>query len=335
MVVDDSSFTWRVVSDDASIGKIDSNGNFTASANAGATGVIGVNAGLCTYEIPVTIPQDEEQPSHTAYPNISGRLFRDRFTATVSSPNGTVAEVRLYTDGAPVSPEFNTSDGSLLYTFPDGFSDSYHRITLTVTDSAGASTLACYNYGDLTGDKIFPDTGSHWARDYIAYLADCGVVNGSDDGNFHPNDSMTRTEFAIMLCNYLGVDTDRYADTALPFTDTDDIPWWALNQVKAIYDLGIMQGQLTDYGAAFNPNANIQRIEYAIAVSRLLPSRLATAPITATDEADIPYWGKESLKLATAQGILNGYPDGSLRPTQSVTRAEAVKILYSVFGAGK
>lgn len=335
MVVDDSSFTWRVVSDDASIGEIDSNGNFTASANAGATGVIGVNAGLCTYEIPVTIPQDEEQTSHTAYPNISGRLFRERFTATVSSSNGAIAEVRLYTDGTPVSPDFDTADGSLLYTFPDGFSDSYHRITLTVTDSAGASTLACYNYGDLAGDKIFPDTGSHWARDYIAYLADCGVVNGSDDGNFHPNDSMTRTEFATMLCNYLGIDTDRYADTDLPFTDTDDIPWWALNQVKAIYDLGIMQGQLTDYGAAFNPNANIQRIEYAIAVSRLLPSGLATAPITATDEADIPYWGKESLKLATAQGILNGYPDGSLRPTQSVTRAEAVKILYSVFGAGK
>ena len=41
------------------------------------------------------------------------------------------------------------------------------------------------------------------------------------------------------------------------------------------------------------------------------------------------------MKMAAAHGILTGYPDGTLRPKQSVTRAEAVKILYSIFGAGK
>lgn len=335
MVVDDGSFTWRVVSDDSAIGEIDTKGNFTASQNAGATGVIGVNAGLRTYEIPVAIPKDEVAPTPTAFPVIDGKLFRDRLSATISSENGEIETVKLYIDGTPATIDFEKETGKLNYTFADGFASSYHRITLTVTDVTGASALSVYNYGDLAGSRIFPDTRAHWARDYIAYLADQKVVNGSDDGNFRPNDSMTRTEFAIMLCNYLGIEPQSYESTELPFTDVGDIPWWAMNHVKAIYSLGIMQGQLTDYGVAFNPNANIQRMEYAISIERLLPKGLAKAPITAVDEAEIPYWGKESLKMATAQGILNGYPDGTLRPTQSVTRAEAVKILYSVFGAGK
>lgn len=335
MVVDDGSFTWRTVSDDASIGSISKDGTFTASENSGATGVIGVNAGLRTYEIPVRIPSDEELNAPTAYPVISGSILSEQFSATITSQNGVVDTVNLYVDGQMVEANYNAVTGVLIYTFPQGFSKNYHRLTLMVTDIAGASAMSVYDYGVLGGEKSFPDTTGHWAESYIGYLATLGVVNGSDDGTFRPNDSMTRTEFAIMLCNYLGINPDEYQSAEIPFTDEADIPWWAMNHVKAIYTLGIMQGQLTDYGVAFNPYANIQRMEYAISIERLLPEGLSRAPITAVDEADIPYWGKESLKLATAQKILNGYPDGTLRPRQSVTRAEAVKILCSVLGAGK
>ena len=335
MVVDDGSFTWRVVSDDASIGTISKDGNFTASENSGATGVIGVNAGLRTYEIPVRIPTDEELNTPVSYPVILGSFLSDQFSATITSENGVVDTVKLYVDGTPTDATYNAVTGTLVYTFPQGFAERYHRLTLTATDISGASAMTSYDFGALSGGRSFPDTKGHWAETYIGYLADRGVVNGSDDGNFRPNDSMTRTEFSIMLCNYLGVRADDYAGTELPFTDTAEIPWWAINHVKAAYSLGIMQGQLTDYGVSFNPYAKLSRMEYAIAIERLLPQGLAKAPITATDEADIPYWGKESLKMATAQKILNGYPDGTLRPRQSVTRAEAVKILYTVFGAGK
>ncbi|MEE1014096.1 MAG: S-layer homology domain-containing protein [Clostridia bacterium] len=335
MVVDNDSFTWRVVSDDADLGTISNSGYFTASEHSGATGVIGVNAGLRTYEIPVKIQEDEVQADPDAYPSITGTLGQSAFTAAITSQNGVVDTVKLYVDGNPVEASYNAVTGELNYTYPEGFADKYHRLLLTATDISGASVMAAYDYGILTGGREFPDTQGHWAEAYIGYLSVCGVVNGSDDGNFRPNDSMTRTEFAIMLCNYLGINPAEYASVTLPFTDADAIPWWAMNHVRAIYALGIMQGQLTDYGVAFNPNANIQRMEYAISIERLLPQGLAKAPITATDEADIPYWGKESLKMATAQKILSGYPDGTLRPTQSVTRAEAVKILYSVFGAGK
>ena len=338
MVVDNSSFTWRVVSNDDSVGSITEDGFFTTSDKNGASGIVAVNAGLCTREIPVRIRETGELAPPEYYPSIQGEWSEGCFTAHLASQNGEIAQdaIHFTIDGTPTACEYDTASGTLTYRYPKGFDESYHRLTLIVTDIAGASAFACFDFGELSQNKNkFPDTVGHWADNYISYMAEHEVINGSDDGMFHPNNSMTRTEFAIMLCNYLGIDPADYADTALPFIDAEDIPWWAVNYVKAIYALGIMQGQLNDYGVSFCPNDNIQRMEYAISVERLLPDGLASVPITAADEADIPFWGKESMKIAVAQGILNGYPDGTLRPRQSVTRAEAVKILFTIFGAGK
>ena len=143
---------------------------------------------------------------------------------------------------------------------------------------------------------------------------------------------MKRVEFAIMMTNYLGINVDEYADVNLPFTDNDDIPWWAENNVKAVYSLGLMKGQLGQFGTAFNPNADINRMEFAISLNRLLPAGLYSEPITAADADEIPFWAEESMKTAVAQGIMSGYPDGTLKPFKSVSRAEAVKMVYNIFG---
>ena len=340
MIVSNESFTWRVVSDDRSIGEITNNGEFTASDSSGATGIAAVNAGLRTYEIPVRISDSSEQQLPEAYPEITDITALNGFSAVVKSSNSSITSenIKLYLDGNSVGFDYNSMTGTVSLALTDD--GTYHRILITVTDSTGASAMAGCDIGNLNQiQNKFPDTNGHWASDYISYMASKGVVNGSTDGDgnilFLPDSNMTRTEFAIMLCNYLGINPFDYESVSLPFIDVDEIPWWAVNHVKAIYALGIMQGQLTDYGVEFSPNSNIQRLEYAISIGRLLPDGLAQAPITASDEADIPWWGKESMKTATAQGILNGYPDGTLRPRQSVTRAEAVKILHTVFGAGK
>ncbi|HEY8391877.1 MAG TPA: S-layer homology domain-containing protein [Capillibacterium sp.] len=54
---------------------------------------------------------------------------------------------------------------------------------------------------------------------------------------------------------------------------------------------------------------------------------LVTPPAHAMP-ADIDgHWAEESIKDLMTAGIFNGYPDGSFRPDQSVTRAELAKIL--------
>lgn len=43
------------------------------------------------------------------------------------------------------------------------------------------------------------------------------------------------------------------------------------------------------------------------------------------------HWAEESIKRAIDKGIINGYPDGSFKPDNSVSRAELAKILTIAF----
>lgn len=336
LVSDNSCYRWTVVSDDTTVGKIDSNGVFTASSASDATGILAVSAGICAVEIPIVIREGGEFPEEGKPPNIDGEIVLGKLRAYVLGHGLTEDNISVTSDGKPISFDYNAKTGKLSL----NLDDKYSRVGIFATDENGLSTMKFFDNGNISAlINHFPDTAGHWASSYISYLASLKVVNGSlEDGGailFNPGNNMTRTEFAIMLCNYLGVDVEDYSNVKLPFTDNADIPWWAENNIKAIYSLGLMKGQLNEYGVAFNPSANINRMEFAISLSRLLPEGLAAEPVDAVDAEDIPFWAEESMRVIVTQGIMSGYPDGTLLPTQSVTRAEAVKMLYNIFGAGK
>lgn len=337
LVSDSSCYKWTIVNDGASVGTIEPNGVFHASSISGATGTLAVNAGLCVLEIPVLIREGGEASIDTGYPTIEGSVNNGILTALILNNEKIKAEnITVTVDAQAVAFKYDENKRRLTCDIADD--GLFHRIGIFVTAPGGASSMKFIDVGNVTQIKNqFSDTGGHWASGYISYLANCKVVEGSlEDENtilFNPQKNMTRTEFAIMLCNYLGVNPDDYKDVELPFTDKGDIPWWAENRIKAVYSLGIMKGQLEEYGVAFRPNAHINRMEFAISLCRLLPGGLAANPITAVDADDIPFWAEQSMRTIVTQKIMSGYPDGTLLPLQNVTRAEAVKMLFNVFGA--
>ena len=336
LVSDNSCYRWTIVNDGLSVGTIEPNGVFHASNVSGATGVLVVNAGLCVAEIPIIIREGGASAGSENYPIIDGYVREGKLQASVSNQSVSKENVRVTVDGAEVDFNYNPDRQLITYSFPA--TDAFHRIGIFATADNGMSAMRFFNWGDpAENGNDFSDTESHWAKNYISYLSHMGVVKGSLEGDnlilFKPDRNMTRTEFAIMLCNYLGINPDDYEDVALPFTDNADIPWWAENNIKAIYSLGIMKGQLNEYGVAFNPTANINRMEFAISLNRLLPSGLESKPITAVDADSIPFWAEESMRVICAQGIMSGYPDGTLLPLRNVTRAEAAKMMFNIFGA--
>lgn len=337
LVSDSSCYTWTLISDGASVGTIEENGVFHASTTSGATGTLSVNAGLCTIEIPVIIREGGASETVEGYPSIDGAVDNGILHAVILYDKDIAADnITVTVDAQSVAFKYNEENGKLTCDIADD--GLFHRIGIFVTTDDKVSAMKFIDNGNVSLlENKFSDTDGHWASGYISYLASCGVVNGSlEDGGairFNPSKNMTRTEFAIMLCNYLGINPEDYADTELPFTDNADIPWWAENNIKAIYSLGIMKGQLGEYGVAFNPTANINRMEFAISVGRLLPEGLAADPINAVDADDIPFWAEESMRTICTQKIMSGYPDGTLLPLQNVTRAEAVKMLFNIFGA--
>ena len=47
----------------------------------------------------------------------------------------------------------------------------------------------------------FKDCEGHYAEKHINELYEMGVVNGDGNGNFRPNDKITRADVAIMVRN--------------------------------------------------------------------------------------------------------------------------------------
>ncbi|MDQ0116611.1 carbohydrate binding domain-containing protein [Paenibacillus harenae] len=59
------------------------------------------------------------------------------------------------------------------------------------------------------------------------------------------------------------------------------------------------------------------------------------SPMKTTEETDIQnHWAEKMLNKWSASGVMSGYPDGTLRPDQPITRAEFSLLLQRVFGIG-
>lgn len=178
----------------------------------------------------------------------------------------------------------------------------------------------------------FADTAGHWAETVISLMANRGVINGiEEDGKmvFKPDNDMTRAEFASMISNYLGLDLSAYADRELIFDDSYDIPLWAQNCIKAMYEKGIILGRINDDGSiTFNPYDKITRAESMTILGRILDYNIEPVELDFADKYDIPDWAAESIGKLLSAGIISGYSDNTILPNNNVKRAEAVNMMY-------
>lgn len=179
----------------------------------------------------------------------------------------------------------------------------------------------------------FADINGHWAQSTIVIMAEEGILNGYKENGrmyFKPDNYMNRAEFAKMICAFSGIDSADYADTQLVFGDSGDIPLWARDYVKAMYEMGIIKGRANDNGTyTFAPFENISRAEAMTILGRIIEDT-ETAQLNFTDNADIPDWAAESMRKLLGAGIINGYSDNTIKPQNNIKRAEAAVMLYKL-----
>ena len=252
---------------------------------------------------------------------VSGRAFD-------ASDGSTHTTLRLTYDGAALDFDYDRRTGAVEASLPepDGFA---HRVTLTAGDAMG--NLARASVETSAADEpgaAFPDTEGHWANGYISYLRRAGVSKGSDVGLYHPEDKLTRQEFAVMLRRALNDGRD-YSDVELPFADADQIADWALDAVRAMYALGVVNGSGDNEGRFwFKPTDGISRQEASAMVGRLLEKGWGAAELAFLDSDAIPDWAAAHIRTLVALGILNGYDDGKFHPADPLTRAQIAAVLY-------
>jgi len=81
----------------------------------------------------------------------------------------------------------------------------------------------------------------------------------------------------------------------------------------------------------FRPDKSITRAEYAALIAKTFPLPFKRSEINFWD-VDPRFWAASAIGLASRMGFISGFPDGSFRPGQNLTRVQAIVSLVSGLG---
>jgi hypothetical protein len=120
--------------------------------------------------------------------------------------------------------------------------------------------VSASTFGDVAVDQ--------WYFPAVQWAANEGIIFGVGEGNFAPNDPITREQMAVMLYRYAAmVDIALPTQATSPFVDQTVISNWAMDSVHVIQAAGIIRGR--DDGN-FDPRATAIRAEVAAIFARFL-----------------------------------------------------------------
>ena len=154
--------------------------------------------------------------------------------------------------------------------------------------------------------------------DHYAYIV------GYPDSTVRPQNGITRAEVATIFFRLLTGETRNANSTkSNSYSDVAAGAWYN-HAVSTLSAMGIVKG---DSHGKFNPNAPITRAEFAAIAARFDDK----ANTTAVDFSDIAsHWAKNEISAAANNGWINGYTDGTFRPNNKITRAEAMTLVNRV-----
>lgn len=133
-----------------------------------------------------------------------------------------------------------------------------------------------------------------WYYNDIAKAVSGNVTKGFEDGTFRPNETITRAQAAVLICNAKGLTPNEYG--ADRFTDVSQIPNWARGAVGAAVSAGYLSGYPD---GTFYPNKGMTRAEAVSTLDRVLtnaPQKQTTAPTQQSEQSE----NAEEIKTANS-----------------------------------
>ncbi|RIX52059.1 hypothetical protein D3P08_13860 [Paenibacillus nanensis] len=163
-----------------------------------------------------------------------------------------------------------------------------------------------------------------------AQLAHNPYIKGFNDHTFRPDAYVTRAEMAAMLARNL--DGESVQSGQASFADIE-ARHWASSYIASVHKHGIMEGYAN---GAFGPEDEMTRAQMAAIVYRWLLKSGTTfeAGTVNYQDVQVSHWARQAIAAVEQTGIMIGYADGSFRPEEKLTRAEAVKVLNRLFRRG-
>lgn len=197
----------------------------------------------------------------------------------------------------------------------------------------------CLSIIKRTGDTHDIIAGS-WYVPYVDEAKRLGIVQGFPEGDFRPEQAVTRAQVAIMLCRAEGAETGARPNNQTPWVDVYDGAYY-MEAMNWAYENGIFTGDGNVRAATVRPEDTITREEMAKVVATYM-EKFRGANIDATglgwpngtsnthDIEDLSPWAVPYFKWLANEGVMGGHvnKDGSvsLDPQGTATRAMFCKV---------
>ena len=191
---------------------------------------------------------------------------------------------------------------------------------VTTTSTPDSATVTSDKIGNVSVDFTHIYVVGLNTEDHYAY------IRGYEDGTIRPEGNITRAEVATIFYRLLSSEAlEAFKTTENTFTDVDSDAWYNL-AVSTLAKAGVISGYPD---GSFNPNGKITRAELVSIATRFF----TTIEVGDSKFSDIAgHWAAKAIDEAYIKGIIKGYSDGTFRPDQAVTRAEAMKIVNGILG---
>lgn len=150
-------------------------------------------------------------------------------------------------------------------------------------------------------------------EDHYQYLI------GYEDDSFKPENNMTREEVAVMFSRLLKNPPVKGQVYPYNFPDVDQSRW-SVTAISYMSKLGIVKGYPD---GDFKPEASITRAEFAAMAAGFADLQEGDKTFS---ELDSSHWAYDVVRKAASAGWINGYPDGTFKADNPITRAEVVTI---------
>ena len=202
----------------------------------------------------------------------------------------------------------------------------YNPSTGTITFNTNHFSQYAIGYNKVYFKDVAADS---WYNKAIAFIAAREITTGSGNGNFGPNEKLTRGQFIVMLMKAYGIAPD--ASQKDNFADAGNT--WYTSYLAAAKKLGISAGIGNNL---FAPEKEITRQEMftllynALKAIGKLPSVNSGKLLESfSDAGEIAPWAKDAIKLFVDNGTING-SENKLCLKDTTTRAQMAQVLYSL-----
>lgn len=211
-------------------------------------------------------------------------------------------------DSTPVR-EWYASDGTLLSSEP-----SYNP-----TPGKSASVIAMFE-----NDHFLDVPANAWFAADVNEATERNLAKGTATFTFEPDGALTRAMVVQFLVRVDGADVSDIA--AAPFADVNQKDWYA-GAVNWAYENKIVNGVSKD---RFEPEEIISRQDFVTMLIRYLSSKGLSVKgnkLTYSDTKNISGYALDAMKQAQKIGLMQGYPDNTVRPNDTVIRCEGVTFI--------